>query len=161
MSIFTRLKNLIMMDVANENETKKASVIMRCTSLFLSLYFLVQLIVLSFVGCPRAAVLSFFCILAYGCAFAMTYQGFTSLTQHYLEILTLGCTASLVSLIGWDCSYQHIIFVLLLFILLTSSSEIPYKIGATAFLIFFRMALYLYIHSSKPFYIVSQEQRDR
>ncbi len=155
MNILIKFKNLIMMDVANENETKKASVIMRCTSLFLAVFFLVQTIVLSVIGCPRAVVLSVCCIFAYICAFLMTYQGFTTLTQHYIEIMTLGWIASFIVLIGWDCSFQHFIFILLLFSLLTSYLGIFYKIGATVFLMFFRLALYLYIHSIKPFYFVS------
>ncbi len=149
-----KIKNFIMRDVANENETRTASVIMRCTSLFLSVFFIIQAVVLFTISCPRAAVISICCFLGYACAFLMTYQGYTILTQHYIEVLTLGWTASFVVLIGWDCSYQYMLFILLLFSLLTSYQGMLYKICITAFICVFRLGLYMYIHSREPMYTI-------
>lgn len=154
MVLIDKLKNLILKDVADENETKKASVIMRCTALFLHVFFLIQAITLFITGYTRAAVVGIICLIAYLAAFSMTYQGYTRVTQHFIELLTLGWVASFVSLMGWDCSYQHMIFVLLLFSILTSYRNIVYKALFSAFLCFFRIALYIYIHSNSPYYTV-------
>ena len=154
MVLIDNIKNLIFQDVANENETKKASVIMRCTSLVLTVFFVIQAVSLFYLGCPRAGIISICCVLAYVCAFIMTYQGFTILTQHFIEALTLGWTAAFVILIGWDYSYQNMLFIILLFSILTSYQNLLYKVGATVFICVFRLALYLHIHRVSAFYTV-------
>ena len=156
MGLAQKLKNFILMDVADENETKKASVIMRCTSLFLYLFFTVQSVVLFATGYTIAAVISLFCLLGYIVAFTMTYQGYTILTQHFIELLTLGWVAAFVGIMGWDCSYQHMIFSLMLFSILTSYRNFLYKAVFSGFLCLFRLALYFYIHLHPPVYTVEQ-----
>ncbi len=153
MTLIEKFKNYIFMDVENENETKKAAVIMRCTSLFLYVFFTIQTIVLFVSGYPRAAIMSIVCLLGYLCAFIMTYQGYTNITQHFLELMTLAWIAAFVAMMGWDCSYQHMLFALLLFSLLTSYQDIRYKAGFTAFLCIFRIVLYFYIHSHDSLYV--------
>ena len=156
MSIIEKFKNYIFLDVESENETKKAAVIMRCTSLFYYVFFTVQAIILFVSGYPRAAIMSIVCLLGYLCAFIMTYQGYTNVTQHFIELMTLAWIAAYIALLGWDCSYQHMLFVLLLFSLLTSYQDIRFKAIFSAFLCFFRIALYFYIHSHTAFYTVDK-----
>jgi len=151
-----KFKNFILKDVADENETKKASVIMRCSSLLLSVFFTLQTIVLFVTGYPLAAVISLVCLFAYLAAFSMTYQGYTILTQHFIELLTLGWVAAFIGIMGWDCSYQHMIFSLMLFSLLTSYRNFIYKAVFSAFLCLFRLALYFYIHLHPPVYTVGR-----
>ncbi len=156
MTLFERLKKFIMMDVADENETKKASVIMRCTSLFLYVYFIIQTIALFITGYTMAAFVGMFCLVAYLGAFVMTYQGYTTLTQHVIEVLTLGWVIAFVAVMGWDCSYQHVIFSLMLFSILTSYRDFIYKALFSGFLCLFRIALYFYIHLHPPVYTVDR-----
>lgn len=155
MGFLEKLKNFISMDVADENETKKASVIMRCTSLTLFFFFLIQVIILFATGYPRGAVVSIACMLGYLAAFVMTYQGYTAVTQHFIELLTVGWVAAFIGIMGWDCSYQHMIFSLMLFSILTSYQTIYYK-GVFAFsLCLFRILLYFFIHTHTPYYNVT------
>ncbi|MCR4590729.1 MAG: GGDEF domain-containing protein [Lachnospiraceae bacterium] len=142
------------MDVADENETKKASVIMRCTSIVLFVFFAIQVFVLFFRGYPRGAIISMVCLLGYLAAFCMTYQGYTAITQHFIEILTLGWVAAFVAIMGWDCSYQHMIFSLMLFSILTSYQTVLYKALFASFICIFRILLYFYIHTHPSFYTV-------
>ena len=156
MALVQKLKNFIMMDVADENETKKASVIMRCSSLLLYIFFTVQTVVLFVTGYPMAAIVSLLCLVGYIAAFSMTYQGYTILTQHFIELLTLGWVAAFVAIMGWDCSYQHMIFSLMLFSILTSYRNFLYKAVFSAFLCIFRLVLYFYIHFHPPVYTVDK-----
>ena len=158
MDLIKRIKDLILKDVANENETKKASVIMRFTSLFLALFFIIQIIDLFAASYTRAGIIAICCFIGYLCAFILTYQGYTILTQHYIEVLTLGWIAAFIALLGWNCSYQHIIFTLFLFSILTSYQEIAYKVLWAAFLCVFRIALYIYAHTHVPYYTVDGVQ---
>ena len=156
MVFLQRIKNFITMDVADENETKKASVIMRCTSIILYLFFTIQVIVLFITGYPRGAVVSMVCLLGYLAAFTMTYRGYTTVTQHFIELFTLGWVAAFVAIMGWDCSYQHMIFSLMLFTILTSYQSTYYK-GLFAFsLCLFRLLLYFYIQTHSPYYSVDK-----
>ena len=158
MDLFKKIQDLIMRDVANENETKKSSVIMRCTSIFLAFFFVIQTIDLFIAGYKRAGILSVCCIIGYAGAFILTYQGYTILTQHYIEVLTLGWIAAFIALLGWNCSYQHIIFTLFLFSLLTSYQDIAYKVLWALFLCVFRIVLYIYAHTHVPHYTVNEVQ---
>ncbi len=156
MQLLTNLKKFIMMDVADENETTKASVIMRCTSLFLYVFFVIQTIALFITGYTLAAFASMVCLLVYLAAFIMTYQGYTTVTQHFIEILTLGWVTAFVSIMGWDCSYQHVIFSLMLFSILTSYRNFFYKALFSGLLCLFRIVLYFYIHLHPPVYSVDR-----
>ena len=158
MDFIKKIQDLIMLDVANENETKKSSVIMRCTSLFLAFFFVIQIIDLFAASYTRAGIIAVCCFIGYVGAFVLTYQGYTILTQHYIEALTLGWIAAFIALLGWNCSYQHIIFVLCLFTLLTSYQDIAYKVLWAAFLCLFRIVLYIYAHTHVPYYTVGEIQ---
>ncbi len=154
MKLFRRLKDYIFQDVKNENETKKAAVMMRCTALFFCVFFLGATVIFALTGVWAMALFSFFFIGLYSAAFHITYLGHTRFAYNYLNILTLFWIACFVVILGWDCGVQHFLYVALIFFCMVIYASKTKKVLFALGILFFRLSLYFYTHTHAPFLIL-------
>lgn len=155
--MFQKIKNLVLQDVENENETKKVSVILRMNSITMCIYFLLLSCTFFITGEIRSVILCVPCFLAYAIAFYTTYLNMTKAATIFVQILT-GCwIIGFVLEFGWDCGVQHFIFVLLVLNFTTSYRKLEVKIAMGVVLGVFRLMLYGYTSLHFPRYILDMQ----
>lgn len=150
MNLWNQMKTLVTRDVANDNETKKASVIMRMFTLIMCVYFVLQIVVLAICGDWRVARFSVLCLLGYALAFYCTYLNRTRMALTYMQLLTIFWFVVYVYLLGWDCGVQHFLFVLVVLIFVASYAPVGDKLARAAILCVIRLALYVYTKNYAP-----------
>lgn len=142
-------------DVANENETKKISVVLRVYILIMCTYLVCQGILL-LVGGDWLVILPdmlFFAI--YLLCFTLTYRRRTTLAVNITLILTIFWILFYLYLMGWDCGVQHYLFVVLVFICVTSLKGARYKIALATVLCILRIGLYLWCKTVDPIILLN------
>lgn len=145
-----RIKEFIIKDVENANETKRASVIMRMFSLVMCAYFLIQGIFMIVFGEWSGVIVSSICLLGYIGAFYSTYLNHTRMALLYTVFSTIFWVLLYIFLFGWDCGAQHFLFVLLIFFFVVSHAGTGRKIGMAAVLCAIRLALFGYTRVYTP-----------
>ncbi len=145
-----KIKNYIVKDVENDNETKRASVIMRAFSLVMCAYFLLMSIILGSNAAWNGSVVNLFFLLGYVLAFFFTYRNHTTGALCYLILATLLWTGLDIALFGWDCGVQQFLLVLLL-VCFTASHDSALRKGCMAgALCLVRFALFFYARGHEP-----------
>ncbi len=144
MGILTKAGELIFQDVKNENETKKAAVVLRINSLLMGLYFISMAVVFGATGNARFIWLCILCVLAYLFSFYLTYMEQTKFAIGFAQVLTLACIIGFVMELGWDCGIQHFIFTLLVLNFTTSYASMNRKFLIAVGLCVVRLGLYFY-----------------
>lgn len=145
MSIFIQnIKNLILKDVENENETKKTAVSLRLNSLVMAAYFVCLLAVFCAEKKFGMAIGCVACFIIYGLAFGMTYLNRTRIALWFMELLTIGWIVAFVYELGWDCGVQNFIFVLLLLVFTPSFITTSAKLMHCTVLFLLRIGLFMY-----------------
>ncbi len=144
MRFITNTKNFIFQDVKNENETKKAAVVLRINSLLMILYFISMTIFFGMTGNVRFIWSCLACILGYVCSFYFTYQNNTKFAIGFAQLLTLVCVIGFVMTLGWDFGIQHFIFTLLVLNFTTNYASMKQKALIAAGLCTVRLGLYFY-----------------
>ena len=144
MNLIQKISGFFLKDVENNNETKQAAVLVRILSFVMGIYFLFQVIVFCITGDLLLDVLSVVCLAGYVHSFIGTYKERTREVRYFIIALTLLWIVIYVYLLGWDFGVQHFLFVLLLFILLTSYFGTAKKVLVTVGLCVIRLSLYLY-----------------
>ena len=150
METYRKIRDIIIKDVDNANETKRASVIMRFFALIMCGYFLLQGICMVVCGEWNGFVMSLLCLAGYMVAFYYTYLNHTRTALIYTIISTLAWVVLYVFLFGWDCGAQHFIFVLLLLFFVASHAAGRQKVMAAVMLCALRLALYWYTKIYDP-----------
>ncbi|MBP7348265.1 MAG: GGDEF domain-containing protein, partial [Butyrivibrio sp.] len=144
MNLIRRISSFFFKDVENNNETKQAAVLVRILSFVMGIYFVFQVIVFWITGDLLLDALSMVCLAGYAHSFIGTYKERTREVRYFIIALTLLWIVIYVYLLGWDFGVQHFLFVLLIFILLTSYFGTAKKVMVTAVLCAIRLSLYLY-----------------
>ena len=144
MNLIQKISGFFLKDVENNNETKQAAVLVRILSFVMGIYFLFQVIVFCITGDLLLDVLSVVCLAGYVHSFIGTYKERTREVRYFIIALTLLWIVIYVYLLGWDFGVQHFLFVLLIFILLTSYFGTAKKVLVTVGLCVIRLSLYLY-----------------
>lgn len=120
MRFVSRFINLIHRDVTKENEANKSTVILRVYILIMSVYFILQAVLLGsfkeWMVCTIAIIL---CLLYCGLFYA-TYKGKLKSVITAAQLFTLSWIIGYVYLLGWDSGVQHFLFVILLCSLVTT-----------------------------------------
>ncbi len=150
METYRKIRDIIIKDVDNANETKRASVIMRFFALIMCGYFLLQGICMVVCGEWNGFVMSLLCLAGYMVAFYYTYLNHTRTALIYTIISTLAWVVLYVFLFGWDCGAQHFISVLLLLFFVASHAAGRQKVMAAVMLCALRLALYWYTKIYDP-----------
>lgn len=154
--MFQIIKDFVLQDVKNENETKKVAVILRINSITMCIYFLVLTGTFFITGEIRSAILCIPCFAAYVIAFFTTYLNMTKAAAVFVQLLMGGWIIGFVMEFGWDCGVQHFIFVLLVLNFVTSYRKIGIKIVMGVSLGIFRLLLYGYTSLQLPGYILDR-----
>ncbi len=144
MGIITKIGDLVFQDVKNENETKKAAVVLRVNSLLMGLYFISVAVVLGVTGTKQFSWLCIICVMAYSLSFYLTYMNHTKFAIAFAQLLTLTCIIGFVMELGWDCGIQHFIFTLLVLNFTTSYASMNRKVLIAVGLCAVRLGLYFY-----------------
>lgn len=150
-----RIKDFILKDVENENETKQVSVILRLNALIMCLYFLCVLAILCMNGYFRSLLLLIPCFLAYAAAFFSTYMNKTSMSVAFAHVLMICWIIAFIWDYGWDCGAQHFIFVLVVLCFAVFRIPAVYKVLMSALACLLRLALYFYQTYNEPHTVLS------
>ena len=150
MRAFEKVKNFIMQDVKNANETKRAAVITRMFALMMCVYFFVQGVAMSICGEWMYTIICLLCFCGYVWGFYNTYQDRTRITIFYTVVSTVGWIFLCLILFGWDCGAQHFVFVLLIFFFLTSHAVTMRKVWMAVVLCAVRLFLFQYTRVHAP-----------
>ena len=150
MNLIQKFSGFFFEDVKNNNETKQAAVLVRILSFVMGIYFLLQVIVFLMTGDILLDLLSAVCLAGYIHSFTGTYKERTREMRYFVIMLTLLWIIAYVYLLGWDFGVQHFLFVLLIFILLTSYFGTGKKVLVTVVLCAIRLSLYLYTYFFDP-----------
>lgn len=149
-----QLKKIVFLDVKNENETKKVSVVLRLNSIVMCIYFLCLSCTFFVNGELRSVILCIPCFLAYALAFYTTYLNMTKAASVFAQILMAVWIVCFIIEFGWDCGVQHFIFVLLVLNFTTSYQRIRVKLAMGAVFCLFRLSLYYYTYLHLPEYVL-------
>lgn len=157
MTFYKKIWNYIIKDVKNDNETKRASVIMRLFSLIMCVYFSLQTAMMGIGREWEGAVTSAVCFVGYMGAFYLTYQNRTRKTILYTVLSTLVWVVFFVFMFGWDCGTQHFLFVLLVFFLVVSHASTRRKLCMAVILFGLRLALFGYTRENAAIIELSEK----
>ncbi len=150
------LKDYLMRDVEDENESGRAAYILRFTVLTLFLFHLIFTVALAAFGLYIPSTLSALCSLSSSVTLYFTYRNRTRLSLNLFYATSVLWVIAGVYLVGWDCGIQHLTFVLLLFIFTTSYRSPKIKILESLCIYLLRLSLYFYTLYHEPIYPVSQ-----
>ncbi len=148
--IVNSLKEFLLRDVGNENESGRAAFILRVASLGLSVYYAVFTVLLFIFGQFHPAILPFLCSLLMILILNYTYHRRTSLSLKMFYVSVTVWIILAVYFFGWDCGIQHLAFVLLLFIFTTSYISMKKKSLYGLLVYALRMGLYYFTLSAAP-----------
>lgn len=150
MRFFEKIKNFIIQDVKNANETKRAAVITRVFALMMGVYFLIQGIAMAACGEWMYTLLCGVGIFGSVWGFYNTYQNRTKMTVLYTVFSTVAWIFLCQIMFGWECGAQHFVFVLVMFFFLTSHAVTARKLWMAAFLCAVRLVLFQYTRVNAP-----------
>lgn len=150
MTFYKRIWNFIIRDVKNDNETKRASVIMRLFSLIICVYFVLQIVMMGIGNEWEGVFASMVCLAGYMGAFYMTYQNRTRAAILYTVLSTLIWVVFFIILFGWDCGVQHFLLALLVFFFVVSHASTKSKLCMALILFVMRLILFDYTRDHAP-----------
>lgn len=152
MSVIKSIINNIERDVANENEAKRRSVIMRIFILVLAIYFLLLAILMRLAGVQIVPLCSLILFAISGFLFHGTYINRTKEIVFIIQSITYLWIVLFVYLFGWNCGTQHFLFVLLIFTFLCGNYRLHTNLFIALLLCITRLALYSYSRHYSPIY---------
>lgn len=157
MEIYKRLRDYIKKDVKNDNETKRASVIMRVFSLVMCVYFLCQGVSMFLCGEWNCVIVDIVCLIGYAGMFYYTYFNRTQMVLFYVMLSTLGWVLFYVFVFGRSCGAQHFLFVLLVFFFAVSHASAGYKVCMAVGLCLIRLMLLWYTGLHEPLVLLEPQ----
>ena len=159
-TIFYKLWTLISKDIGCTNETKKSAVIMRLLCLMMFLYFILETAVRLASGRFSLVFVSAAFAFAYFVCMYLTYIDHVRMARIFIKVFTVLLVIIYVALFGWFCGVQHMLYVLLVFQLLTSHSRLPVKAASALLLFFLRIVLYFCTQYFPPVLDVTRTEQD-
>lgn len=154
--MFEKFKLIVFQDVANENETKKVSVILRLNAIIMCIYFLSLIAVFLVMGMMKPFFMCIPGVCAYVLAFYVTYINKTKLAVFFSEAVMLIWIVGFVVEFGWDCGVQHFIFVFLIIGFTISYKGMAGKIGISLGACLIRLLLYAYTTIFGAYYMLDK-----
>ena len=150
MEFLTRIRDFIVKDVENANETKRASVIMRSFSLIICIISLIQGICMAVFGEWGGVAVCLACLAGYAVLFYYTYLSRTRAALLCIVLSTLFWVILFIVMFGRSCGVQHFLFALLVFVLLVSHADTHHKMLMAAGLCMVGLVLYWYTEVGAP-----------
>ncbi len=150
MEFFIQIRDFIVKDVENANETKRASVIMRSFSLILCIFSLIQSICMAVFREWGGAAVSVVALVCYAVMFYYTYRNRTRTALLCIILSTLFWVILFVILFGGNCGIQHFLLALLVLLLLVSHADTRHKVLMALGMCAVSLCLYWYTQMSPP-----------
>ncbi len=144
------LKEFLMRDVADENESGRSAFILRAASMGLSIYYVLFTVIMLIFRQFIPSTLPFACLISIVVILQRTYRRHTQQALILFYVTTTLWSVLAVVFFGWDCGIQHLLFVLLLFIFTTNYMSMKIKTLCGLLVYGLRMGLYFYTLSVKP-----------
>ena len=120
MGVFAKLNQLVNKDTSRENESKKATVLIRIMTLILSVYCLIVAMIFAAMGALQCGAAFLLTTLSYLLVFIISYSASQRIVLSCFLIVTGICYFTTPWLFGWDSSVQ--VFPVLLIIVYFFSS---------------------------------------
>lgn len=158
MAIWDRFIAFVNKDVADENEAKATTVIMRVFILIMLVYFFAQIFLFATYRDLKLILGLLLLMACYLGVFALTYRGNTESTLWALQFLTLVWIIVSVLLMGWDCGVQHFLFVLLALSLVSGYHRLYIKAVMAVVYCMVRLTLYFYTLNAVAFYPLTRKE---
>lgn len=158
MELLKHFLSFTMKDVTNDNETKKASVLMRVYCEIMLLYFTVQVVIFLVGGQYTLVLLPLAGAAGHIILFALTYFGHSKVAREIIIYFTLAWVLAYIFILGWDGGFQHFCFVILALILITGYAKIQVKILGAGIICAIRIALYFYCRVYPPYLEISSTE---
>lgn len=157
-TVLKRFWSFVNRDVADENESKKTTVLMRVFILLLILYLIAQMIILYAFQEYVPMSVSGTALLFYLLAYVGTYRGKTNLSLIALQVVSLGWIVSSIWMLGWDCGVQLFIMTLLILLLYSGHQKVLQKIMMAVFYLGIRLFLYVYSINTVCMYPLTRQE---
>lgn len=154
--MFEKCKAMVFQDVANENETKKVSVMLRLNAIIMCIYFLCLMITFLVMGKVQPAIMCIPGFGAYALSFYITYLNKTKAAVCFSQAVMLVWIVVFVVEFGWDCGAQHFIFVFLILGFTVSYSGMAWKMGISIGACLLRLLMYAYTNLYEAGIILDQ-----
>lgn len=154
-SLWKKFVGLVNADVAFEDEPKQFFVIVRVFELITCCYLLLFNLLNIIFGQCSYMLLTVPVFFLTAICFVSTYQFRTRVMFHIFSAANLIWIFLFVRFFGWDTGIQHQLFPLLILSFFATYSNFRGKLIYTAFLLIFRLYLFLYVRNLEPLYPVS------
>lgn len=145
-----QLKEILLKDIYNENDSKRVSIILRFNSVIMCIYFIALLCSFMFLENIPLVVLSIPSFIIFGGCFYMTYQNKSGWAVACTMVTELTVIIIFVVFFGWFCGAQNYLLVLLVLSFITSYSSRRNKIFRAVLLCGLRLLLYWYTSIHEP-----------
>lgn len=146
------LKDFILRDTGDENESGRTAFILRCTSLGLVVYYALFGVILLMFGHLKSSIFPFICCASVGILLQRTYHRHTRQALGMFYCIVTVWIILAVIFFGWDCGIQHLTFVLLLLIFTTTYMLMKIKALCGLLVYVLRLGLYFYMLYSHPIF---------
>lgn len=157
MNLYSEIKNYILQDVENENETKKTSLCLRINAMIMLCYFVALTVIFGIEGEKTMTLISALCIAAYAISFWLTYINHTKAALWFAEGLAFVWIVTFVYQLGWNCGVQHFLFVLLLLVFTPEFWSVGTKIVHSTLFCVVRLGLYMYTRNYEAIEHISSD----
>lgn len=145
-----KFREFLLRNAGGENESGRAVYILRVAALGETIYFALFGLFLLIFGVLLPSILPFSCCAAALLILWDTYRRHSPLSLTFFYILNTLWIIVAVVFFGWDAGIQHMTFVLLLFIFITSYLSMSIKVVLGLLVYALRMGLYFYTLSAEP-----------
>lgn len=136
------IKNLILRDVSNRNESSNGAIALRICSLILITYLALFTTILACTSQTKLCMINLLFIVIYVWLFWLTFCDMTKGALLWFDLSTIGLVCFNVMYIGWNSGIQHFLFVLILFNLIFIYMSYKVQFAVTIVLCMIRLCLY-------------------
>lgn len=155
MKLMHKIKDFLIQDVRNQNETNRTAVMIRLYSVIMWLYYLVLLGVFIFHGEIFIFDSAVPGLLLFSFIFYLTYKDKTKQAVALTHFTTVLWAGAMVVVCGWDCGVQHFLFALMMLGFTTSFARVRRKILYASGLCLMRLFMYMYTLYNGPLEFLS------
>ncbi|MBO6132758.1 MAG: GGDEF domain-containing protein [Lachnospiraceae bacterium] len=150
MNFISKIKDILLKDVDNENETKKAAVMLRFSSIIMCVCFLCHIILFTIFNRPIEIRLAFLFLASHAVSFWLTYRRTTKAAIYYMACVSVFEIFLYILLFGWNCGFQQILYSVLIMMLLIGGLVPPRTFIFTGSIILIEICFFFFTKFFQP-----------
>lgn len=158
MTLLKKFWAFVNQDVADENESKKTTVLMRIFVLLLIVYLIAQMIFLYIFQEYVPMTVSGTALVFYLISYAATYKGKTNVSLIAVQVVSIGWIVSSIWMLGWDCGVQLFLLTLLILVLYSGHQKVLQKVIMAVIYLGIRLSLYVYSINTVCMYPLTRKE---